>query len=111
MRSEKDIFSIEALIKNNVYGAIKLLMKLCKTRPPSFFFSVSTDKAANPVNVMGVSKTLMEKIILSYKNKFRVSTARFANVVFSNGSLLDGYRFRFIKKQFYPVLRILKDSL
>jgi FlaA1/EpsC-like NDP-sugar epimerase len=86
------------LIKNNVFGSIKLL-NLCELNPPKYFFSVSTDKAANPVNIMGASKSLMEKLILSKKNNFRVSTARFANVAFSNGSLLDGFIFRLNKKQ------------
>jgi len=98
VRSEKDKISVEALIKNNVFGAIKLL-KLCENNPPKYFFSVSTDKAANPVNIMGASKSLMEKLILSKKNSFRVSTARFANVAFSNGSLLDGFVYRLNKKQ------------
>jgi FlaA1/EpsC-like NDP-sugar epimerase len=98
VRSEKDKISVEALIKNNVYGAIKLL-NLCELNPPKYFFSVSTDKAANPVNIMGASKSLMEKLILSKKDKFRVSTARFANVAFSNGSLLDGFIYRLNKKQ------------
>jgi FlaA1/EpsC-like NDP-sugar epimerase len=98
VRSEKDNISVEALIKNNVYGAIKLL-NLCELNPPKYFFSVSTDKAANPVNIMGASKSLMEKLILSKKNNFRVSTARFANVAFSNGSLLDGFVYRLKKKQ------------
>ena len=98
VRSEKDKISVEALMKNNVYGAIKLL-NLCEGNPPKYFFSVSTDKAANPVNIMGASKSLMEKLILSKKNEFRVSTARFANVAFSNGSLLDGFIYRLNKKQ------------
>ena len=98
VRSEKDKISVEALIKNNVYGAIKLL-ELCSQRTPKYFFSVSTDKAANPVNIMGASKSLMEKLILSKQNEFRVSTARFANVAFSNGSLLDGFLYRLNKKQ------------
>ena len=98
VRSEKDKISIEALIKNNVYGAIKLL-NLCEINTPNFFFSVSTDKAANPVNIMGASKSIMEKLILSKKDQFRVSTARFANVAFSNGSLLDGFIYRLNKKQ------------
>ena len=98
VRSEKDGISVEALIKNNVFGIIKIL-ELCETNPPKYFFSVSTDKAANPVNIMGASKSLMEKLILSKKNSFRVSTARFANVAFSNGSLLDGFNFRLRKKQ------------
>ena len=98
VRSEKDKISIESLLKNNVYGAIKLL-NLCELNPPKYFFSVSTDKAANPVNIMGASKSLMEKLILSKKNIFRVSTARFANVAFSNGSLLDGFIYRLKKQQ------------
>jgi len=98
VRSEKDKISVEALIKNNVFGAIKLL-NLCEQNPPNYFFSVSTDKAANPVNIMGASKSLMEKLILTKKNNFRVSTARFANVAFSNGSLLDGFIYRLNKKQ------------
>jgi len=98
VRSEKDKISVEALIKNNVFGAIKLL-NLCELNSPKFFFSVSTDKAANPVNIMGASKSLMEKLILSKKNNFRVSTARFANVAFSNGSLLDGFIYRLNKQQ------------
>ena len=98
VRSEKDKISVEALLKNNVYGAIKLL-ELCSKRPPKYFFSVSTDKAANPVNIMGASKSLMEKLILSKQNEFRVSTARFANVAFSNGSLLDGFIYRLNKNQ------------
>ncbi|MDB2426519.1 polysaccharide biosynthesis protein [Flavobacteriaceae bacterium] len=98
VRSEKDKISVEALIKNNVYGAMKLL-NLCQLNPPKYFFSVSTDKAANPVNIMGASKSLMEKLILSKKQNFRVSTARFANVAFSNGSLLDGFIYRLNKKQ------------
>ena len=98
VRSEKDKISVEALINNNVFGAIKLL-NLCELNLPKYFFSVSTDKAANPVNIMGASKSLMEKLILSKKLKFRVSTARFANVAFSNGSLLDGFIYRLSKKQ------------
>lgn len=98
VRSEKDVISIEALIKNNVYGAIKLL-ELCSNKPPKYFFSVSTDKAAHPVNIMGASKYLMEKLILSKQEEFRVTTARFANVAFSNGSLLDGFTKRIVLEQ------------
>ena len=98
VRSEKDKLSVEALIINNVFGAIKIL-NLCSLNQPKFFFSVSTDKAANPINIMGASKSIMEKIILSKKNDFRVTTARFANVAFSNGSLLDGFNQRLNKNQ------------
>lgn len=98
VRSEKDIFSIEAMIRNNVIKARKLLDLLIDF-PPEHFFCVSTDKAANPVNLMGASKKLMEELIMSYSNKIQIKTARFANVAFSNGSLLMGFLDRFSKNQ------------
>jgi len=98
VRSEKDHYSIEAMIDNNVFKA-KDFLDLLKEYQPEHFFCVSTDKAANPVNVMGASKKLMEEVIMSYSNEIKISTARFANVAFSNGSLLDGYVQRIFKKQ------------
>ncbi len=98
VRSEKDIYSIEAMIDNNVIKAKKLL-DLLLTNPPKHFFCVSTDKAANPVNIMGASKKLMEEVILAYSNDLNITTARFANVAFSNGSLLAGFIERLMKKQ------------
>ena len=98
VRSEKDIISVEALIRNNLLNAKKLL-DLLKKCPPDIYFCVSTDKAANPVNIMGASKRLMEDLIFSYSNYFPVKTARFANVAFSNGSLPDGFLSRMKKKQ------------
>lgn len=98
VRSEKDIFSIEALLENNLVKA-KGLLDLLVQFPPNHFFCVSTDKAANPVNIMGASKKLMEELILTYGEKFKVSTARFANVAFSNGSLLEGFMKRIEKNQ------------
>ena len=98
VRSEKDIFSIKAMLQNNVFNSLNLL-NLLASNPPDHFFAVSTDKAANPVNVMGASKKLMEQIILAFQNKFKVSTARFANVAFSNGSLPDAYLKRIDKGQ------------
>ena len=98
VRSEKDSFSIEAMIKNNVLDAKKFLDYL-KLNKPSHFFCVSTDKAANPVNVMGASKKLMENIIMSYSKDLKITTARFANVAFSNGSLLYGYIERLLQRQ------------
>ena len=71
VRSEKDHYSIEAMVKNNVIKAKRLLDLLVKY-PPEHFFCVSTDKAANPVNVMGASKKLMEDVILSYSKKFQL---------------------------------------
>jgi FlaA1/EpsC-like NDP-sugar epimerase len=98
VRSEKDVFSVEALIKNNVINAKKLLDVL-ELFPPKHFFCVSTDKAANPVNIMGGSKKIMEEMIMTYSQKFPVTTARFANVAFSNGSLPQGFLERISKKQ------------
>ena len=98
VRSEKDIYSIEAMIENNVINAKKFL-DLLVLHPPKHFFCVSTDKAANPVNIMGASKKLMEEVILAYSHKIKITTARFANVAFSNGSLLAGFIERLTKQQ------------
>ncbi|MFT7419385.1 MAG: FlaA1/EpsC-like NDP-sugar epimerase [Arcticibacterium sp.] len=98
VRSEKDHYSIGALLNNNVIQAQTLLERLRKN-PPKHFFCVSTDKAANPVNIMGASKKLMEDIIMSYSSEIPITTARFANVAFSNGSLLSGFLSRMLKKQ------------
>jgi len=98
VRSEKDIFSIEAMIENNLLRA-RGLLDLLLQKPPEHFFCVSTDKAANPVNIMGASKKLMEELILSYADTLPVKTARFANVAFSNGSLPLGFLERLNKRQ------------
>ena len=98
VRSEKDRYSVQALIENNDIKA-KKLMDLLKAYPPKHFFCVSTDKAANPVNIMGASKRIMEDLVMAYNKYFKVTTARFANVAFSNGSLPDGWIHRLQKKQ------------
>lgn len=98
VRSEKDRYSVQALIENNVIKA-KKLMDLLMVYPPKHFFCVSTDKAANPVNIMGASKRIMEDLVMAYNKYFKVTTARFANVAFSNGSLPDGWIHRLQKKQ------------
>jgi FlaA1/EpsC-like NDP-sugar epimerase len=98
VRSERDTLSVQALITNNVFKA-KALMELMTKYPPKHFFCVSTDKAANPVNIMGASKLLMEKLVMSYSDRFPITTARFANVAFSNGSLPDSWISRMMKKQ------------
>lgn len=98
VRSEKDIYSVEALLQNNVLHA-KLLLDLLSEFPPEEYFCVSTDKAANPVNIMGASKRIMEDVIFTYSDKFPVKTARFANVAFSNGSLPAGFIARLQKLQ------------
>ena len=98
VRSEKDRYSVQALIENNDIKA-KKLMDLLKVYPPKHFFCVSTDKAANPVNIMGASKRIMEDLVMAYNKYFKVTTARFANVAFSNGSLPDGWIHRLQKRQ------------
>lgn len=98
VRSEKDIYSVEALLQNNVLHA-KILLDLLSEFPPEEYFCVSTDKAANPVNIMGASKRIMEDVIFAYSDKFDVKTARFANVAFSNGSLPAGFISRLQKLQ------------
>lgn len=98
VRSEKDKYAVQALVENNAIKA-KKLMDLLTVYPPRHFFCVSTDKAANPVNIMGASKRIMEDLVMAYNKYFKVTTARFANVAFSNGSLPDGWIHRLQKKQ------------
>ncbi len=98
VRSEKDKFSVEALLRNNVVNA-KYLLDLIEEFSPRHFFCVSTDKAANPVNIMGGSKKIMEDMIMTYSKSYPVTTARFANVAFSNGSLPAGFLERLSKQQ------------
>ena len=98
VRSEKDQYAIEAMVENNVLKARQLL-ELLAQRPPEHFFCVSTDKAANPVNVMGATKKLMEELVLAYAGQLHATTARFANVAFSNGSLPAGFLERLAKGQ------------
>ena len=98
VRSEKDQYSVEAMITNNVLSAHYLLQVL-KEKPPAHFFCVSTDKAANPVNIMGASKKLMEEVIFNSVDSIPVTTARFANVAFSNGSLPAAFLERIQKRQ------------
>ena len=98
VRSEKDKYTVQALIENNDIKAKQLMDLLCEF-PPKHFFCVSTDKAANPVNIMGASKRIMEDLVMAYNKYFKVTTARFANVAFSNGSLPDSWLHRLQKKQ------------
>ena len=98
VRSERDKYSVQALIENNDIKA-KKLMDMMMVHKPSHFFCVSTDKAANPVNIMGASKRILEDLIMAYSGEFNITTARFANVAFSNGSLPDGWMHRLQKRQ------------
>ena len=85
-------------MQNNILHA-KGLLDLLSEYPPESYFCVSTDKAANPVNIMGASKRIMEDLIFCYSDRYPVKTARFANVAFSNGSLPAGFLMRIQKKQ------------
>ena len=98
VRSEKNMLTTAYLVDNNVTKAERLLTVLLKN-PPKHFFCVSTDKAANPVNVMGATKRLMEDLAFGISDQIKSSTARFANVAFSNGSLLDAFLYRLRKDQ------------
>ena len=98
VRSEKDVLAIQAMVTNNLFNT-KRLLDYAVEYQPDHFFAVSTDKAANPVNVMGCTKKFMENLLLAYSSKLNITTARFANVAFSNGSLLDGFNKRFASGQ------------
>ena len=98
VRSEKDPFTLMRMIMVNVFNTIKTL-HLAKEMGASKYFCVSTDKAANPVNMMGGSKRIMEMFLMRESLTQKISMARFANVAFSDGSLLHGFNQRFLKKQ------------
>jgi len=98
VRSEKDPYTLMRMIMVNVFNTIKTL-KLAKLHGAKKYFCVSTDKAANPVNMMGASKRIMEMFLMRESLTQDISMARFANVAFSDGSLLHGFNQRFAKKQ------------
>jgi len=98
VRSEKDPFTLMRLVEVNVLNTIKTI-DLAKARGACKYFCVSTDKAANPVNMMGASKRIMEMFLMRASEALPISTARFANVAFSDGSLLHGFNQRFAKRQ------------
>ena len=98
VRSEKDPFTLMRLVQVNILNTIKTL-KLAKKCGAKKYFCVSTDKAANPVNMMGASKRIMELFLMRESEAMVISMARFANVAFSDGSLLHGFNQRFAKQQ------------
>ena len=98
VRSEKDPFTLMRLIEVNIFNTLKTL-ELAREGGAKRYFCVSTDKAANPVNMMGASKRIMEMFLMRESETMPVSTARFANVAFSDGSLLHGFNQRFAKRQ------------
>ena len=98
VRSEKDPFTLMRLIEVNILNTIKTV-QMAKAQGAKKYFCVSTDKAANPVNMMGASKRIMEMFLMRESESMVISTARFANVAFSDGSLLHGFNQRFAKRQ------------
>ena len=98
VRSEKDPYTLMRMIDVNVFNTDKTLQQSINKRVKKYF-CVSTDKAANPVNMMGASKRIMEMFLMRKSKEITISTARFANVAFSDGSLLHGFNKRIEKKQ------------
>lgn len=98
VRSEKDPWTLMRMIDVNIFNTDKT-MRQAKERGARKYFCVSTDKAANPVNMMGASKRIMEYFLMRRSLELPVSTARFANVAFSDGSLLYGFNRRMEKEQ------------
>ena len=98
VRSEKDPYTLMRMVLVNVFNTVKTL-KIAREMGAKKYFCVSTDKAANPVNMMGASKRIMEMFLMRESLTQNISMARFANVAFSDGSLLHGFNQRFTKKQ------------
>lgn len=98
VRSEKDPFTLMRMIDVNIFNTEKTINQSI-AKGAKKYFCVSTDKAANPVNMMGASKRIMEMFLMRKSQEISISTARFANVAFSDGSLLHGFNQRIHKKQ------------
>ena len=98
VRSEKDPFTLMRMINVNILNTIKTIQQ-SKAKGIKKYFCVSTDKAANPVNMMGASKRIMELFLMRESKDMNISTARFANVAYSDGSLLHGFKMRMEKSQ------------
>jgi len=98
VRSEKDLFTLMRMVDVNIFNTDKTI-QLAKKKDAKKYFCVSTDKATNPVNMMGASKRIMEMFLMRRSLEIPVSTARFANVAFSDGSLLYGFNRRMEKGQ------------
>lgn len=98
VRSEKDPFTLMRMIDVNIFNTQKTIQQAIDHQSKKYF-CVSTDKAANPVNMMGASKKIMEQFLIQKSKSITISTARFANVAFSDGSLLHGFNQRIQKQQ------------
>lgn len=98
VRSEENPFTLMRMIDVNIFNTDKTIKQAIKNSTKKYF-CVSTDKAANPVNMMGASKRIMEMFLMRRSKDIKISTARFANVAFSDGSLLHGFNQRILKRQ------------
>jgi UDP-N-acetylglucosamine 4,6-dehydratase len=98
VRSERDPYTLMHMIQVNILNANRTIRTAIE-RGTRKYFCVSTDKATNPVNMMGASKRIMEMYLMGWSERLPVSTARFANVAFSDGSLLHGFSQRVAKRQ------------
>ena len=98
VRSEKDPYTLLRMIETNIFNTDKTISQAIENNCKKYF-CVSTDKAANPVNLMGGTKRIMEKLLLNRSQEIPISSARFANVAFSDGSLLHGFNQRILKQQ------------
>jgi len=98
VRSEKDPFTLMRMIDVNILNTDKTILQSIENKSKKYF-CVSTDKAANPVNMMGASKNIMEMFLMRRSEEIAISTARFANVAFSDGSLLHSFNQRIQKRQ------------
>jgi FlaA1/EpsC-like NDP-sugar epimerase len=98
VRSERDPFTLMRMLKTNIHNSLKVIDDL-EDRLPTKYFCVSTDKASNPVSLMGASKRIMEICLFNNKNDIPISMSRFANVAFSDGSLLDGFMHRIQREE------------
>ena len=98
VRSESDPYTLMRMVMVNIFNTVEIL-RLAKKMGVKNYFCVSTDKAANPVNMMGASKRIMEMFLMRESMEQNISMARFANVAFSDGSLLHGFNQRFMKRQ------------
>jgi FlaA1/EpsC-like NDP-sugar epimerase len=98
VRSEKDPYTLMRMIDVNIFNTDKTLLQSIQ-KGTKKYFCVSTDKAANPVNMMGASKSIMEQFLMRRSKEISISTARFANVAFSDGSLLHSFNQRIQKNQ------------
>ncbi len=98
VRSEEDPFTLMRMIDVNILNTIRTI-EIAKKMGVKKYFCVSSDKAAGPVNMMGASKRIMEMFLYKFSESIPVSTARFANVAFSDGSLLHSFKRRFEKNQ------------